>query len=64
MTWSDVDSPGQVTASTNRSWATVDLLSNALTVTPTAGFRRYSSSVRPNGCTDREVDLEVMALPI
>ena len=65
MTWSDVDSPGQVTASTNRSWATVDLLSNALTVTPpTAGFQSVLVSLcDQTGCTDREVDLEVMALP-
>ena len=65
MTWSDVDSPGQVTASTNRSWATVDLLSNALTInSPTAGFQSILVSLcDQTSCTEREVDLEVMALP-
>jgi len=65
MTWSDVDSPGQVTASTNRSWATVDLASNTLTVNPSAvGFQSVLVSVcDQTSCTEREVDLEVMALP-
>lgn len=63
MTWSDVDST-QVTASTNRSWATVDLVSNVLQITPpTVGFHTVLVSVcDQSGCTEREVDLEVMAL--
>ena len=65
MTWSDVDSPGQVTASTNRSWATVDLASSTLTVNPSSvGFQSVLVSVcDQTSCTEREVDLEVMALP-
>jgi len=64
MSWFDVDST-QLTASTNRSWATVDLTSNALTVTPpTIGFHTVLVSVcDQTGCTEREVDFEVMALP-
>ena len=63
VTWSDIDST-QVTASTNRSWATVDLQSNALSVTPpVVGFHSVLLSVcDQSGCTEREVDLEVMAL--
>jgi hypothetical protein len=65
MTWNDVDTPSALTASTNRSWATVDLTSNALTVTPPVmGFHTVLVSVcDQSACTDREVDLEVMALP-
>jgi hypothetical protein len=64
MSWFDVDST-QLTASTNRSWATVDLTSNALTVIPpTIGFHTVLVSVcDQTGCTEREVDFEVMALP-
>jgi hypothetical protein len=63
MRWSDVDST-QVTASTNRSWAVVDLTSNTLTVTPpNTGFQTVLVSVcDQTGCTEREVDFEVMAL--
>ena len=63
VTWSDIDST-QVTASTTRSWATVDLQSNALSVTPpVVGFHSVLLSVcDQSGCTEREVDLEVMAL--
>jgi hypothetical protein len=65
MTWSDIDSPGLVTASTNRSWASVDLTSNVVKVTPpTVGFHTVLLSVcDQTTCTDREIDLEVMALP-
>ena len=65
MTWSDIDSPGLVTASTNRSWATVDLTSNTVKVTPpTVGFHTVLLSVcDQTSCTEREIDLEVMALP-
>lgn len=65
VSWSDVDTPTQVTASTNRSWATIDLSSNELRVTPPlAGFHSVLVSVcDQTSCTEREVDLEVMALP-
>jgi len=63
ITWSDVDSTG-ITASTNRSWASVDLASSTLTVTPPiAGFQTVLVSLcDQNSCSEREVDLEVMAL--
>ena len=65
MTWSDVDSSGQVTASTNRSWATVDLANSVLIVNPpSVGFQSVLVAVcDQTSCTEREVDLEVMALP-
>ena len=65
MTWSDLDSPGQVTASTNRSWATVDLDNSILTVQPqSVGFQSVLVSVcDQTSCTEREVDLDVLALP-
>jgi hypothetical protein len=65
MSWSDVDTPTGLTASTNRSWATVDLTTSELTVTPPlAGFHSVLVSVcDQTTCTEREVDLEVMALP-
>ena len=65
MTWSDLDSAGLVTASTNRSWATIDLTSSVLTVNPpSVGFQSVLVSVcDQTSCTEREVDLEVMALP-
>ena len=65
MTWSDLDSPGQVTASTNRSWATVDLVNSVVRVTPpTVGFHTVLLSVcDQSSCSEREIDLEVMALP-
>ena len=63
ITWSDVDSTG-ITASTNRSWASVDLATNTLTVTPpSAGFQTVLVSLcDQTSCSEREVDLEVMAL--
>ena len=65
MTWSDVDSTSALTASTNRSWASVDLSGSVLTVTPpVVGFHTVLVSVcDQTSCTEREVDLEVMALP-
>ena len=65
MTWSDIDSPGLLTASTNRSWATVDMASSVVKVTPpTVGFHTVLLSVCDQStCTEREIDLEVMALP-
>lgn len=63
MSWFDIDST-QLTASTNRSWAVVDLTSNSLTVTPpNIGFHTVLVSVcDQTGCSEREVDFEVMAL--
>lgn len=63
IVWSDVDST-LLTASTNRSWATVDLESSVVSVTPpTAGFQTVQVTVcDQSGCTVRELDLEVMAL--
>ena len=63
--WTDIDSAGLLTASTNRSWATVDLTSSIVSVTPpTVGFHTVLLSVCDQStCTEREIDLEVMALP-
>lgn len=63
MTWSDVDST-QVTASTNRTWATIDLTNNVLRVVPpNIGFHTVLVTVcDQTSCTEREVDFEVMAL--
>lgn len=65
MSWSDIDSGAQVTASTNRSWASVDLVNSLLTVTPpVVGFHTVLVAVcDQTSCTEREVDLEVRALP-
>ena len=63
VTVSDSDSI-TLTASTNRTWATVDLSTGILTVNPpTAGFQTVLLSVcDQTSCSDREIDLEVMAL--
>ena len=63
LSWIDIDSTS-VSASTNRTWATVDLASNVLAVTPpTVGFHTVLLSVcDQTTCTEREIDLEVMAL--
>ena len=63
MSWFDVDSTG-LTASTNRSWATVDLPTSTLTVMPpNAGYHTVLVSLcDQTTCSEREVDLEVMAL--
>ena len=63
VTVSDADSTG-LTASTNRTWATVDLSAGTLTVNPpTAGFQTVLLSVcDQTTCSEREIDLEVMAL--
>lgn len=63
VTVSDSDST-DLTASTNRTWATVDLTMGTLTVTPpTAGFQTVLLSVcDQSSCSEREIDLEVMAL--
>ena len=63
MSWFDIDSTG-LTASTNRSWATVDLSTSTLTVMPpNAGYHTVLVSLcDQTTCSEREVDLEVMAL--
>ena len=60
---SDVDS-NSLTASTNKSWAQIDLSTGQLTVAPpTAGFHSVLISVGDQtSCSTREVDLDVMAL--
>ncbi len=60
---SDVDS-SVLTASTNRSWATVDLASGTVTVQPpNAGFYSVLVSVcDQTSCSERTLDLDVMAL--
>lgn len=63
LTVSDRDS-SMLTASTNRSWATVDLSNGTLTVQPpNAGFFAVLVSVcDQTSCSERTLDLEVMAL--
>ena len=60
---SDVDSTG-LTASTNRSWASVNLSNGLVTVTPpVTGFQSVFISVCDlTSCTNRTLDLEVLAL--
>jgi hypothetical protein len=60
---SDGDS-SVLTASTNRSWATVDLASGTVTVQPpNAGFYSVLVSVcDQTSCSERTLDLDVMAL--
>ena len=49
MTWSDVDSTSALTASTNRSWASVDLSGSVLTVTSSGGLSHCPGQrLRPN----------------
>ncbi|MDC0625765.1 hypothetical protein OAO46_00415 [Candidatus Poseidonia alphae] len=63
LTVGDRDS-SMLTASTNRSWATVDLSNGTLTVQPpNAGFFAVLVSVcDQTSCSERTLDLEVMAL--
>ncbi len=63
VTVSDSDS-ASLTASTNRTWATVDLSAGTLTVNPPiAGFQTVLLSVcDQTSCSEREIDFEVMAL--
>ena len=63
LTVNDVDSTA-LTASTNRSWASVDLENGRITVTPPVpGFQSVLVSVcDQSSCTNRTLDLEVMAL--
>ena len=62
--YSDVDSSG-LTASTNRSWAVVDVMNKTITVNaPTPGFTSVLVSLcDQTSCDERILDLEVLALP-
>ena len=62
--YSDVDSSG-LTASTNRSWAIVDVMNKTITVNaPTPGFISVLVSLcDQTSCDERILDLEVLALP-
>ncbi len=62
--YSDVDSSG-LTASTNRSWAIVDVMNKTITVNaPTPGFTSVLVSLcDQTSCDERILDLEVLALP-
>lgn len=62
--YTDVDSFG-LTASSNRSWATVDVFNKTLTViAPTPGFTSVLISLcDQTSCHERILDLEVLALP-
>jgi hypothetical protein len=62
--YADIDSDG-LTASTNRSWAVVDMQARTITVNaPMPGFHAVLVSIcDQTSCTERTMDLEVMALP-
>ena len=62
--YSDIDSSG-LTASSNRSWVTVDVFNKTLTVNaPTPGFSSVLISLcDQTSCHERILDLEVLALP-
>ena len=62
--YSDVDSTG-LTASSNRSWVTVDVFNKTLMVNaPSPGFTSVLISLcDQTSCHDRILDLEVLALP-
>lgn len=62
--YSDVDSTG-LTASTNRSWASIDVFNKTITVVPpTPGFTSVLVSLcDQNSCHERIMDLEVLSLP-
>ena len=62
--YSDVDSTG-LTASTNRSWASIDVFNKTITVSPpTPGFTSVLVSLcDQTSCHERIMDLEVLSLP-
>ena len=62
--YTDVDSSG-LTASSNRSWVTVDVFNKTLNVNaPTPGFTSVLISLcDQTSCHERILDLEVLALP-
>jgi len=64
FTYTDIDS-NDLTASTNRSWATIDMEARTITVNaPAPGFHSILVSIcDQSSCTERTMDLEVMALP-
>ena len=64
FTYSDIDS-NELTSSTNRSWASVDMAARTITVNaPSPGFHSVLVSIcDQTTCTERAMDLEVMALP-
>jgi hypothetical protein len=64
ISYADIDSD-ELTASTNRSWASIDLGARTITVNaPTPGFHAVLVSICDQStCTERIMDLEVMALP-
>ncbi len=64
ISYADIDSD-ELTASTNRSWASIDLGARTITVNaPTPGFHAVLVSLCDQStCTERIMDLEVMALP-
>lgn len=62
--YSDVDSTG-LTATTNKSWATVDVFNKTITVVaPVLGFTSVLVSLcDQTSCSERILDLEVLSLP-
>ncbi|MEJ6562671.1 MAG: CARDB domain-containing protein [Euryarchaeota archaeon] len=64
FTYTDIDS-NDLTASTNRSWAAIDMDARTITVNaPAPGFHSVLVSIcDQSSCTERTMDLEVMALP-
>lgn len=64
FSYADIDSD-DLSASTNRSWATIDMVQRTITLNaPTPGFHSVLVSIcDQSSCTERVMDLEVMALP-
>ncbi len=62
--YSDLDSSGLI-ASTNRSWASVDMFNKTITVVaPVLGFSSVLVSLcDQTSCSERIIDLEVLSLP-
>lgn len=64
FSYGDLDSD-ELTASTNRSWASVDMVARTISINaPNPGFHSVLVSIcDQTSCTERTMDLEVMALP-
>lgn len=64
FSFTDIDST-ELTATTNRSWATIDLVDQTLTITaPNPGFTSLLVTLcDQTSCHERILDLEVLALP-
>lgn len=64
FSYSDVDSL-ELTASTSRSWATVNIELREITIIPpTPGYQSFDLTIcDDSNCVSRTVDLEVLALP-